>query len=111
MPLLPAMLQADYWGTFTVIDNMPPEEILKHLSPEQRREFEQMLADPSKAASLLNLENDHGVYWWLRDEDISVEDNSKDSSGTQAIVPLPRAKLPKSSATASSLQCNLIAIL
>jgi len=90
---------------------MRPEEILKHLSPEQRREFEQMLADPSRAAGLLNLENDREIYWWLQDEDISAEDNTEDPSRAHTIVPLPRDKLLKPSATASSLQCNLVAIL
>lgn len=92
---------------------MSPEDILKHLSPEQRREFEEMLADPTKAAGLLDLESDREVYWWLQDDDSLDldQDKSKNFTETHVPVPLPRAKLPRPAATATALRYNLVAIL
>jgi hypothetical protein len=90
---------------------MSPEEILKHLSPEQRREFEEMLADPTKAAGLLDLENDSEACWWLQDDDSLEQETSKDFIQKRIPASLPRAKLPKSAATATALRYNLIAIL
>lgn len=86
------------------IDKLPPEEILKHLSPDQRREFEEMLSDPTKAASLFALEEDTSTYWWLNGQEPEEEAVQKPGS-------FPREKLPKAVSTSASLSYNFLAIL
>lgn len=90
------------------LDNMSPEEILKHLTPEQRLEFEEMLADPAKAAGLLDLENMNRSCWWLS-ESKTVDEESVTTS--RFPTSLQRTRLLKSTASAVTLQYNLLAIL
>lgn len=82
--------------------------MLKYLSPEQRREFEEMLADPTKAADLLELEDEHRSCWWLED---SKELEREPKKTARKPTPLPQAKLLKPSTTAIALQYNLLTIL
>lgn len=92
------------------IDSLPPEEILKHLTPEQRRAFEELLADPTKAAGLFSASDEDQTYWWSQNQQLSESDTD---STSRKLVPaaIPRAKLLKPSAAASSLGGNLVAIL
>lgn len=84
-------------------DKLPPEEILKHLSPEQRREFEEMLTDSTKAATLFTLNDETSTYWWLETE---VEGRA-----VTRPTALPRSSLPRAMPTSSALGYNLVAIL
>ncbi|KAK9895418.1 hypothetical protein P389DRAFT_197476 [Cystobasidium minutum MCA 4210] len=85
------------------LDKLPPEEILKHLSPEQRREFEEMLTDSTKAATLFTLNDETSTYWWLETE---VEGRA-----VTRPTALPRSSLPRAMPTSSALGYNLVAIL
>lgn len=87
---------------------MSPEEILRHLTPEQRREFEELLSDPTKAAGLLDLETENQSCWWIKKSEELEEDPTRAISKPK---PLPLTKLLKPSATAAALQYNLLAIL
>lgn len=90
---------------------MAPEEILKHLTPEQRREFEEMLADPTRAAILLESHLDKGTYWWLDEHDIEDQAEARAHNVPVAPAPLDRERLPKPLSSALALGYNLIAIL
>lgn len=103
-------------------DKISPQELLKHLSPQQRRDFEDILKDPQKAEGLLNtVDNDDDVqeqtFWWQKATEMqeNEDDHGKERSprpGLSAPVPLPSDKLlPVRSQDRLDLAFNLLAIM
>ena len=97
-------------------DDLSPEELLAHLSPEQRKAFEALLADPERAAELLQEDDaplDPQQFWWYRSAlDAQVDQKDRKGKGRQRPAPLPTGKLLQSTGSSElNLGYNLVAIL
>ena len=97
-------------------DDLSPEELLAHLSPEQRRAFEALLADPERAAELLQEDNaplDPQQFWWYRSAlDAEVDQKDRKRKGRERPEPISKDKLLQSTASSElDLGYNLVAIL
>lgn len=117
-PPLPRM---DAWPCSLMVphglpDDLSPEQLLAHLNPEQRKAFEALLADPERAAELLQEEDaplDPQQFWWYRSTlDADVDQKDRKGKGRERPKPIPKDKLLQSTASSElDLGHNLVAIL
>lgn len=104
-------------------DGMSADQLLALLSPDQRKQFEAILADPKKAEALLeNHTEDIHRSWWTNDGDDdddgdrgSAAESSQEAGGRPRPLPLEKLlKLPQGSSSSDDhfeLGFNLSAIL